>query len=667
MGFLTPWFLAGLAAVGLPVWLHLLRKHKATPVPFSSLMFFERRTQSSLKHRRLRYLILFALRALLFALLAVAFAHPYLQRTLLPASRSGEVTVFAIDNSLSMRAAGLLEQAKKLAKSEVSGLHPGQRAQVLAFASRVEVLSEVTGDRAALTAAIDALESSDGRTSFAALSRSLGSIAQSLRLPLRVLLYSDMQQTGMPANFSDLRLNADIQLEPHPLVSKQMPNFTVENVVTPRRVYSGAKTRVLATIAGFGTPKAVRNVSLVLNGRIIESKAVTVPESGRAAVEFNSLEVPYGRNHGAVKIDSADALADDDTFYFSVERADPRHALFVHDAGNTRDLLYFKAALEASGQSAFVIDPAAADQTANVAPAQYAFVVISDVGALPEPFEKSLRSYVRDGGAALIALGHSAMGRREVPVSGLAIQGTSYAGREGELFQSATALDPSHPSIQQNNRWDDVKFYQAIRVDPGTAKTVARLTDETPLLVDQRAGAGHILVFASTLDNVANDFPLHASFVPFIGQTANYLGRLDAGPSAVSVGSFEELRDAGGKAAAVDVLDPKGERVFSLAQAATAQNIQFTMAGFYDIRRPNGRNELVAVNTDRRESDLTPAAPETLRLWQNTASGVAASGQAGSEPSRLSLWWYVMLAVLACALAESWLGNRHLSADKEAQ
>ena len=76
MGFLAPWFLAGLAAVGLPVWLHLLLKHKATPVPFSSLMFFERRTQRSIKHRRLRYLILFALRALLFALLAVAFAHP---------------------------------------------------------------------------------------------------------------------------------------------------------------------------------------------------------------------------------------------------------------------------------------------------------------------------------------------------------------------------------------------------------------------------------------------------------------------------------------------------------------------------------------------------------------------------------------------------------------
>ena len=74
MGFLTPWFLAGAAAVGLPVWLHLLRKHKTTPLPFSSLMFFEKRTQSSIKHRRLRYLLLFALRALLVLLLVLAFA-----------------------------------------------------------------------------------------------------------------------------------------------------------------------------------------------------------------------------------------------------------------------------------------------------------------------------------------------------------------------------------------------------------------------------------------------------------------------------------------------------------------------------------------------------------------------------------------------------------------
>ena len=47
MGFLSPWFLLGLLGVGLPVWLHLLKQHKTVPQAFSSLMFFEKRTQSS--------------------------------------------------------------------------------------------------------------------------------------------------------------------------------------------------------------------------------------------------------------------------------------------------------------------------------------------------------------------------------------------------------------------------------------------------------------------------------------------------------------------------------------------------------------------------------------------------------------------------------------------
>ena len=188
MGFLTPWFLGGLAAVGLPVWLHLLRKHKSQPLPFSSLMFFEQHTQSSIKHRRLRYLLLFALRTALVALLALAFAEPYVEQRVLPSQRTNQVTVVAIDNSLSMRAGNRLADAKRQAKSLIAGLRPGQRAEVLAFGQRVQVMSEVTDDHSPLNAAVDAVEASDARTSYAELSRALRSIAQSLRLPLDVHL-----------------------------------------------------------------------------------------------------------------------------------------------------------------------------------------------------------------------------------------------------------------------------------------------------------------------------------------------------------------------------------------------------------------------------------------------------------------------------------------------
>src|SRR5512140_3104252 len=103
MGFFTPWFLAGIAAVGLPVWFHLLKKHKSTPLPFSSLMFFQRRTQSAIQHRRLQYLLLFSLRTLLLILLALAFAGPFITGGPATVSSGQKLTVLAIDNSFSMR------------------------------------------------------------------------------------------------------------------------------------------------------------------------------------------------------------------------------------------------------------------------------------------------------------------------------------------------------------------------------------------------------------------------------------------------------------------------------------------------------------------------------------------------------------------------------------
>ena len=70
------------------------------------------------------------------------------------------------------------------------------------------------------------------------------------------------------------------------MADRRAANFAVENVVAPPRVYGSGKTRVLATIAGYGTEPAKRRVSLVLNGREVDTKSVDVPANGRATVEF---------------------------------------------------------------------------------------------------------------------------------------------------------------------------------------------------------------------------------------------------------------------------------------------------------------------------------------------------------------------------------------------
>ena len=112
MGLFSPWFLAGAAAVALPLYLHLLRRHRANPRPFSSLMFFEQRKQSPVKHRRLRYLVLLSLRLALLLLLTLAFADPFLRRPAAGAA-GGKLLLLVIDDSFSMRAGSRLADARQ--------------------------------------------------------------------------------------------------------------------------------------------------------------------------------------------------------------------------------------------------------------------------------------------------------------------------------------------------------------------------------------------------------------------------------------------------------------------------------------------------------------------------------------------------------------------------
>ena len=83
-------------------------------------MFFERRTQSSVQHRRLRCLLPFAVRMALLFLLALAFANPFVNRS--AASMSSEtLEVLVIDNSFSMRAGTRLADAEAAPPLSVLG------------------------------------------------------------------------------------------------------------------------------------------------------------------------------------------------------------------------------------------------------------------------------------------------------------------------------------------------------------------------------------------------------------------------------------------------------------------------------------------------------------------------------------------------------------------
>jgi Aerotolerance regulator N-terminal/von Willebrand factor type A domain len=668
VGFLAPWFLAGAVAIGLPFWIHLLRQYRSTPHPFSSLMFFEKRTQSSIKHRRLRYLLLLSLRVALLLLIALAFANPFVSRTG-GAVGGRKMLVIAVDNSFSMRFDDHLAQAKQQAMNAVSQLSSGERGQVLAVGSRVHFLTQPVEDPNQLKAAIRGIQPSDEQSSYGEFARALRTIAQSSRIPLEVHFVSDMQKSSLPPAFADLRLGSDTNIVFRSVADSKEPNWMVESVTAPAKIYDPKKVRVQAVVAGIGTPAAKRTVSLALDGKVLESKSVDVPANGRASVEFLSLDSPHGFHKGEIRIEPGDSLHEDDRFDFAVERTDPHPVLFLHPAGQDRDELYYRSALESVSEAGFTLDPLAVEQAANQSLSKYAFVVLSDVGAMPPGLENSMREYVNGGGSLLIALGAHSAALTHVPVSNEAIQGSSYAPLSGSRFETVAAADAEHPSLRRANKLDGVKFYQVIKVDPGQSRVVARLTNQAPLLLEKQIGEGRVFVFTSTFDNISNDLPLHASFVPFVEETARYLGGQQDRSTNVAVDSYIELRSARERGAAIDVTEPDGSHPLSLKDATTAQTLQVTREGFYEIHRANGRQEMVAVHADRRESDLTPIPQETLDLWKNTGrgpdapSGDLADTQAQTRP--WSLWRYALLLVLITAIIESVLASRYLSVEKE--
>ncbi|HYL36367.1 MAG TPA: BatA domain-containing protein [Bryobacteraceae bacterium] len=668
MGFLAPWFLAGAAAIGLPLWIHLLRQYRSTPHPFSSLMFFERRTQSSIKHRRLRYLLLLSLRIALLLLLALAFANPFVSRT--SASVGGrKMLILAVDNSFSMRYDGHLARAKQAALSAVSNLGAGDRGQVLAIGSRVHFMTQPVEDPDALKNAIQSIQPSDERSSYGEFARALRTIAQSSRMPLEVHFASDLQKSSLPPAFSDLRLAPDTNLVYHSVADSKQPNWLVESVTAPAKIYDPKKVRVQAVIASVGADAAKRTVSLVLDGKVLESKPADVPANGRVTAEFLSLESPHGFHKAEIRIEPHDGLAEDDRFPFAIERADPHPVLFLHAAGEQRDELYYRAALESVPEAGFILEPLAVEQAANQAFSKYAFVVLSDIGTLPAGLENSLRNYVASGGSLLVALGPASAALQHVPVSNQAIQGSSYASRDGDRFQIVANADAEHPSLRRANKLDGVQFYQVIRVDPGQSRVIARLTNQVPLLLEKQVGEGRVLVFTSTFDKISNDLPLHAAFVPFVEETARYLGGQQELSTNVAVDSYVELRSAKEHSASVELIDPDGQHPLSLKEATTATSFQVSREGYYEIHRTNGRQEFVAVHADRRESDLTPVPKETLDLWRNTGRGIetSAPGEASDNQARpWSLWRYALLLVLIIAIIESVIASRYLSVEKEA-
>ena len=256
------------------------------------------------------------------------------------------------------------------------------------------------------------------------------------------------------------------------------------------------RSRVQAVVAGFGTPAASKTVSLVVNGKTVATRKVDVPANGRATVEFEPLDVPYGFNRCEVRIEGgAMRFLRMTASVFAVRRSDPERVLFVHRRERHAVAALFWCGT--GGGGAGFVRAAVDDGGADDGSRSDEVCVRGAVGCvtLPSIFEHTLAQYVSKGGSVLIARARRQAHHARIPLwGGMSTDAHYYVaqwrrrdGRPGGLH--ASCAEQAQPG-RDNGGWAETKFFYAAVVDPGQARVAARLSDGTPLLLDKQIGRG---------------------------------------------------------------------------------------------------------------------------------------------------------------------------------
>ncbi len=617
MSFLFPVFLLGALTAAIPIILHLRKRDLAPRVAFSDVRLLNRAPVTEARWRRLRELLLLALRVAALLLLAVAFARPFIDRSNL----SRAMTVVAVDRSLSMSAPGQLARARELAKDAVAAAPSGHLVAVVAFDDTAEVVQEPTANRETATTIAAGLTATPGATRYGPALIAAGELIGAR--DGTIVVVTDLQRAGWDAA-ARVAVPAGVEVE----------IATVEPVRTNRAVTALERkaTGFTAVVLNAADMPRQAVVSLSVDGVTLDQRSVML-EPGQTDIVFDTVAPPVGV--AVIAVDDHEGYAWDDRRYTMLDPPEPDRLLAIVSDGRLDEAAFFldRALRVGTNGSRFALDPRTPGAVSSLEARVWddtTGVVLLATDGLDRRGRERLAAFVEAGGGLLIVAG---------PRLDPAIVGDALGDARQLALDPATTVrrrwsvtETRHPIFRAFG--EQVGILSEVRVDRAVlitetdgARVLARFDDGAPALVEYDVGVGRALVLATDLNNAWNDFPRRPGYVPFVQEVASYLVGTRRRPWDVVV---------------ADV--PPG--VSRVPGPAT---------------RPGSGHPMV-INVDPRESDPTPIAREAFveRLDPRAFSSRSATDPHREETrqeAEQSYWWYALIAALIVLAAETWLSR----------
>jgi hypothetical protein len=671
LSFLFPAFLIGLAALAVPIIIHLTRRQSKQSIDFPSLMFVQQIPHRSTQRRSIRNWPLFLMRCAAVALITLAFARPLFDReeTAAAAATTGarEVVVL-LDRSHSMGMGGRWERAKSAALEQLDGLSQADRATLVLFDSGADPVVESTHDRGRLRAAVTSAEVSARSTRYAPAFRYAERVLATSAHPRReIVMISDFQRHGWDADQGEaasIRLPVGTLITPVEIAGDATPNVVIAAVSFRRTLAAGVERAVTTVRIANQGPEAFSAlpVTLELDGRPVETRTVRLDPDGTATAEFAPVTLPArGVVRGVVRL-AGDALPGNNVHHFALS-PDQRVRVVLVDGGG-RAAYFLERVLAIGDAPGFrtVIRPAGGLRAADIADAD---VVVLNQTPLPGgEVGARLRTFVENGGGVVMLMGDHRTGGWDGAFPDRTGRAVDHSGTGGVALGF---IDFGHPTFEpfstpRSGDFTAPRFfrYRAVPETPED-RVLARFSDGGAALTERRVERGRVLVWGSTMDDGWNDLAIQPVFLPFAHQIVKYASGYAPPQPSFTVG---DPFDPAGVSAAAErftmALTPSGERL----EIGERGPLTLDEAGFYELRHPrSGELALsIAVNVDPAESELTRVAPEEL------VNAFTASSQSGGAPAPVALtvqererqqgaWWYLVVVGFVLLAAETVLSN----------
>ncbi len=651
-----------MAAVVVPLFLHLFNLRQPTTVDFSSLAFVKELQETAVQRVRIKEWLLLALRMLAIASLVMAFAQPTLTGDLAGVGSSVRTAhALVVDNSLSMQVesgqgGSALDQAKGQAQGVLETVGKGDEMMVWPTAREGEGTPSLGTNVGVAQEALSSLEPRAGATSLArAVVRAGEAVAES-DAPRRVVYVAGDLQRSTLGDSVATQLPDGVQVRLLPVETRTAANVGVKDVtVTSRIAEVGQPVQLEATLVNYGTdPLSEYVASVYLDGQRVAQSTTTLEPGLETTVSFTVTPQERGWLRGAIVTEDDDFPADD-RHHFTLNVPEERRVLVVRGEG--QQTRYVDLALSSEMiADRIAFQTTSIEETALVSAelGSYDTVILVGPRTLSSGEVDALVRYVdRGGGVLLFPSGQAEAESYNSLFSSLragTVQGFSGTPAGQQSIASFERVDLEHPLFEAvfneerrpEAEVEQPEIYYTMNLRPSgrSGQTLIELSSGVPFLHEIRHGGGAMLWMAVSPTPSWSDFPVRGLFVPLLYRSVYYLsaGTSVAGEQLVA-GTPGELRISGlAPGTTLRLVGPDGAEVAPEQRSlfgATLLEVGRTLdtPGIYDVRAGEQLVRRVAVNVDPAESDLRVASVDSAaaRLQSISRTPVQSVSGTGSD------------------------------------